>query len=86
MDLQTLSNLFATTLDPNPNVRKAAELEIRKVCGPSEIVFYLNTDASVLQISGQEGLITALLQIIASDNVDLCVLASCFPRAVLNRI
>ncbi|KDQ62833.1 hypothetical protein JAAARDRAFT_30743 [Jaapia argillacea MUCL 33604] len=31
MDLQTLSNLFATTFNPNPNVRKAAELEIRKV-------------------------------------------------------
>ena len=31
MDLQTLSNLFATTLNPNPNVHKAAELEIRRV-------------------------------------------------------
>ena len=31
MDLQTLSNLFATTLNPNPNVRKAGELDIRKV-------------------------------------------------------
>lgn len=31
MDLQTLSNLFATTLSPNPNVQKAGELEIRKV-------------------------------------------------------
>jgi hypothetical protein len=31
MDLQTLSNLFATTLNPDPNVRKAAELQIRKV-------------------------------------------------------
>jgi importin-7 len=30
-DLQTLSNLFATTYNPDPNVRKAAELEIRKV-------------------------------------------------------
>ncbi|KAA1474736.1 ARM repeat-containing protein [Dentipellis sp. KUC8613] len=52
MDLQTLSNLFASTLSPNPNVQKSAELEIRKV-------------------SGQEGLIAALLQIIANDNVDL---------------
>ena len=31
MDLQTLSQLFATTYNPDPNVRKAAELQIRKV-------------------------------------------------------
>jgi hypothetical protein len=31
MDLNTLSNLFATTLNPDPNVRKSAELQIRKV-------------------------------------------------------
>lgn len=31
MEVQTLSNLFAATVDPNPNVRKAAELEIRRV-------------------------------------------------------
>lgn len=31
MDLQTLSNLFATTFSPDPNVRKAGELDIRKV-------------------------------------------------------
>lgn len=31
MDFQTLANLFATTYDPNPNVRKAGELDIRKV-------------------------------------------------------
>ncbi|KAF8625982.1 hypothetical protein AX17_006706 [Amanita inopinata Kibby_2008] len=31
MDLQTLSNLFATTYNPDPNVRKAAELQIRKI-------------------------------------------------------
>lgn len=31
MDVQALSHLFATTYDPNPNVRKAGELEIRKV-------------------------------------------------------
>ncbi|KAI0029851.1 ARM repeat-containing protein [Vararia minispora EC-137] len=58
MDLQTLSNLFATTLDPNPNVRKVAELDIRK-------------------ISGQEGIIAALLQIIASENVDLATRQAC---------
>ena len=31
MDLQILTNLFASTFDPNPNVQKVAELEIRKV-------------------------------------------------------
>lgn len=31
MNVQALSNLFATTYDPNPNTRKAGELEIRKV-------------------------------------------------------
>jgi hypothetical protein len=54
MDLQSLTNLFATTLSPDPNVRKAGEIQIRK-------------------ISTQEGLITALLQIVASDNVDLSI-------------
>lgn len=54
MDLQTLTNLFASTLSPDPNVRKAGEIQIRK-------------------ISTQEGLISALLQIVASDSVDLSV-------------
>ena len=31
MDLQTLTNLFATTYNPDPNIRKSAELQIRKV-------------------------------------------------------
>ena len=31
MDLQTLSNLFASTFSPDPNVQKLAELQIRKV-------------------------------------------------------
>ena len=31
MDLQTLSQLFATTYNADPNIRKAAELQIRKV-------------------------------------------------------
>ncbi|KAH9949788.1 armadillo-type protein [Amylocystis lapponica] len=52
MDLQTLSNLFATTYNPDPNVQKAGELQIRK-------------------IGGQEGMVAALLQIIANDNVEL---------------
>ncbi|KAJ3557178.1 hypothetical protein NM688_g1613 [Phlebia brevispora] len=52
MDLQSLSNLFATTYSSDPNVQKSGELQIRKV-------------------GGQEGMIAALLQIIASDNVEL---------------
>ncbi|KAI0786127.1 ARM repeat-containing protein [Abortiporus biennis] len=52
MDLQTLSNLFATTYNPDPNVQKAGELQIRK-------------------IGQQEGMVAALLQIIANDNVEL---------------
>lgn len=31
MDLQTLSNLFATTYSSDPNVQKSGELQIRKV-------------------------------------------------------
>ncbi|KAF9065181.1 armadillo-type protein [Rhodocollybia butyracea] len=58
MDLQTLSNLFATTYSPDPNIRKAAELQIRK-------------------IGNEEGMISALLQIIASDNTDLATRQAC---------
>ena len=31
MDLESLTRLFATTLSPDPNVRKAGELQIKKV-------------------------------------------------------
>ncbi|EKM79672.1 hypothetical protein AGABI1DRAFT_74786 [Agaricus bisporus var. burnettii JB137-S8] len=58
MDLQTLSNLFSTTLNPDPNVRKAAELQIRK-------------------IGNEEGMITALLQIIANDGIDIATRQAC---------
>jgi hypothetical protein len=30
MDLQSLANLFATTYNPDPNVQKTGELQIRK--------------------------------------------------------
>lgn len=46
MDLQTLSKLFATTYNPDPNVRKAAELEIRKVSCQRYILLVL---ASILK-------------------------------------
>ncbi|KAF8887163.1 armadillo-type protein [Infundibulicybe gibba] len=58
MDLQTLSNLFSTTFNPDPNIRKSAELQIRKV-------------------GNEEGVITALLQIISSDSVDLATRQAC---------
>ncbi|KXN84333.1 hypothetical protein AN958_12748 [Leucoagaricus sp. SymC.cos] len=58
MDLQTLSNLFATTLNPDPNVRKSAELQIRK-------------------IGNEEGMIKALLQIVAADDIDLATRQAC---------
>ncbi|KAH9991238.1 ARM repeat-containing protein [Russula vinacea] len=52
MDLPSLTQLFATTYDSNPNTRKTSELAVRK-------------------LAGQEGVIPALLQIIASDNVEI---------------
>ncbi|KAG7445610.1 ARM repeat-containing protein [Guyanagaster necrorhizus] len=58
MDLQMLSSLFATTFNPDPNIRKSAELEIRKV-------------------GNQNGMITALLQIIATDSIDLPIRQAC---------
>ncbi|KAJ7075775.1 armadillo-type protein [Mycena belliarum] len=58
MDLQTLSNLFAATLSPDPNTRKAAELQIRKV-------------------GNETGMIAALLQIIAADNIDIATRQAC---------
>lgn len=39
MDLQALANLFATTYNADPNIQKAGELQIRKVCrGPCSCV------------------------------------------------
>ncbi|KAK7048757.1 importin N-terminal domain-containing protein [Favolaschia claudopus] len=58
MDLQTLSNLFAATLNSDPNARRAAELEIRK-------------------IGNETGMIAALLQIIAADNIDIATRQAC---------
>ncbi|KAH6912647.1 armadillo-type protein [Coprinopsis sp. MPI-PUGE-AT-0042] len=58
MDLQTLTQLFTTTYNPDPNIRKTAELQIRK-------------------IGGEEGVITALLQIIANANVELSTRQAC---------
>ncbi|ETW81490.1 hypothetical protein HETIRDRAFT_125032 [Heterobasidion irregulare TC 32-1] len=56
MDLQTLSNLFATTLNPNPNVHKAAELEIRRISGQEGM------PAALLQIIGSDNVDLATRQ------------------------
>lgn len=71
MDLQTLSNIFATTFSPDPNVRKAGELDIRKV--PISLIWsFMNCliGNCSYQVANEEGIITALLQIIAADSVD----------------
>ncbi|KAL9937117.1 hypothetical protein V8E36_004352 [Tilletia maclaganii] len=52
--MDTLYKLFGSTLDPHPNVRKAAELEIRK-------------------LEPQEGMLSAVFQLVASDEADLSV-------------
>ncbi|KAJ7250056.1 armadillo-type protein [Mycena haematopus] len=56
--VQTLSNLFAATLSSDPNARRAAELQIRKV-------------------GNETGMISALLQIIAADNIDIATRQAC---------
>ncbi|KAJ7214009.1 armadillo-type protein [Mycena pura] len=58
MDLPTLSNLFAATLSADPNARRAAELDIRKV-------------------GNETGMIAALLQIIAEENIHLATRQAC---------
>ncbi|THH06885.1 hypothetical protein EW145_g3782 [Phellinidium pouzarii] len=56
MDIQTLSNLFATTFDPNPNVRKAGELQIRKIGSEEGMV------TAVLHIIGNNSVDIAIRQ------------------------
>lgn len=73
MDVQAIANLFATSLSVDPNVRKAGEIEIRRV---SKRVDYfmqrqsLTTTASTLQIGNHEGVLTSLMQIIGNEGVD----------------
>jgi hypothetical protein len=82
MDLQSLTQLFATTYDSNPNIRKAGELAVRKVRALRVAIVHLSSgfvfctiiiNLVSLQLAGQEGVIPALLQIIASDSVDMYV-------------
>lgn len=74
MDLQSLSNLFATTYNADPNVRLSAELQVRKVSAhPEHHHAHQHLTVVTFQIGGQEGMVAALLQIIAADTVDLYV-------------
>ena len=52
MDLQTLSQLFATTYNADPNIRKAAELQIRKVNVLSFIFIFISAGQYRRQTSG----------------------------------
>lgn len=74
MDIQSLSSLFATTYNPDPNVRKAGELQIRKVSSPSQPLYLLLDVVGLSQIGGQEGVLTGIIQVIANDSVDKYVL------------
>ncbi|KAG7087929.1 hypothetical protein E1B28_011975 [Marasmius oreades] len=56
MDLQTLTNLFSTTFNPDPNIRRAAELEIRKVGNEEGMI------AALLQIIGADSIDIATRQ------------------------
>jgi importin-7 len=74
MDLQTLSHLFATTYNPDPNVRKSAELQIRKVMvNPQTSRVLVSNHSYFIKVGGEEGMVAALLQIIAADSVDMYV-------------
>lgn len=52
MDLQTLSQLFATTYNADPNIRKAAELQIRKVNVLSFVFIFISAGEYRRQTGG----------------------------------
>ncbi|KAJ7364882.1 armadillo-type protein [Mycena albidolilacea] len=56
MDLQTLSNLFEATLSSDPNARRAAELQIRKVGNETGMI------AALLQIIATDSIDSATRQ------------------------
>lgn len=73
MDTQAIANLFATSLSADPNVRKAGEIEIRRVISSLNFSCYFPV-YSVLecfnQIGNQGGVLSSLMQIIGNDGVD----------------
>lgn len=77
MDLESLTRLFATTLSPDPNVRKAGELQIRQV-SHLLIVCKVGKPDQYRQIAGQEGIVAALLQIVSTEGVDKFVFDASF--------
>lgn len=77
MDLETLTRLFTTTLSPDPNVRKAGELQIRQV-NHLLIVRKVGKPDQYHQIAGQEGIVAALLQIVSTEGVDKFVFDASF--------
>ena len=87
MDLESLTRLFATTLSPDPTVRKTGELQIRKV-GRRLSVFKVDNSDQYCQIAGQEGIVAALLQIISTEGVDMFVFDASFivPQMLINDI
>ncbi|KAI0754790.1 ARM repeat-containing protein [Daedaleopsis nitida] len=56
MDLQTLSQLFASTFSPDPNVQKMSELQIRKLGGQEGMI------TNTLQIIGNDNVDLATRQ------------------------
>jgi hypothetical protein len=60
MDLQTLSQLFATTYNADPNIRKAAELQIRKVNVLSFIFTFISAGQCRHQTGGDAVKITKI--------------------------
>ncbi|KAF9516474.1 hypothetical protein BS47DRAFT_1340813 [Hydnum rufescens UP504] len=56
MDVHSIANLFATSLNPDPNVRKAGEIEIRRI-GSHEGVL-----SALVQIIGNEAVDPAVRQ------------------------
>ena len=50
MDLQSLTQLFATTYDSNPNNRKAGELAIRKVRASREADLQCQVDVIITHL------------------------------------
>ncbi|RPD62608.1 ARM repeat-containing protein [Lentinus tigrinus ALCF2SS1-7] len=56
MDLQQLSQLFASTFSPDPNVQKMAEIQIRKLGGQEGLI------TNVLQIVGNDNVDLATRQ------------------------
>ena len=93
MDLQTLSNLFASTFSPDPNVQKMSELQVRKVRSRATCFFFLPPQRQLYsppwtraQLGGQEGMITSVLQIVGSDNLDQYVPDASFLPSLSHRV